>query len=738
MFARLLSRLALRGPIRCLSVASVLAATIGATLALNAAPAGAIVTTVGSVTVGVQPRLPQPYVWGESAIGGAPKTYANPAGNPVLHGTGVYAIYWDPTDHYWSEWQNAIDGYLQNAAASSGTLGSVFSVESQYTDKSNHPASYEQTYKGSYVDYHAYPSSGCTDPGPFELADQIGDQFGGAPTAVCLTSAQVAAELEAFIALHGLPKGLGDVYYLLTPPGVTVCLDSGKASGHCSDYEEANEESEANSFCSYHADINPGGLATGDANTIVYAVVPWTAGGYGDGDLLESDQEKTPAWRCQDGGLNPAGVHGYEAEKAKARDKKEQETWEEENQEEKNAAEEAKLLEGPHEEEPNQKVPCPDSDGTCDFGLSDLIIGQLAVEQENMVTDPLLNAWQDSKHYENSDECRFLFGPVLGGAVTANEDTKAGTLYDQVLGTGNYYINDAFNLAAEGLAYPGVGCIHGANLDPKFTAPSTVNSGEIVGFDGMESDITLDAGISYSATGSPQANYATYTWNFGDGTPEVSGYAPGSPTCETPWLSPCAASEYHSFQYGGIYTVTLTVKDIGGNVASVSEPVTVAGPLPPVPGSPLGGSIGTTPGSTTPGGAHTAGVPVAAALIVPQSLRSALRKGLVVRYSVNEQVAGRFEVLLSEAVARRLGIKGSPATGLPAGSPAEVVIAKAILVTTAGGRSAVHIIFSKRTGARLARLHKASLMLRLVVRNAGVGVGDSLTTTVLTAATLPG
>jgi hypothetical protein len=728
MFARLLSQLTLRGPIRCLSVASAFAAT----LALTATPAAAIVTTVESTTVGVQPRLNSNYNWSKDADGGEPKTYANPSGNPVLHGAGVYAVYWDPTDHYWSEWQNAIDGYLQNSAASSGTADTVFSVESQYTDKSNHPASYEQTYKGSYVDYHAYPKSGCTDPEPFELADQIGDEFGGAPTAVCLTSAQVSAELEAFIALHGLPKGLGEVYYLLTPPGVTVCLDGGKASGHCSDFSEASEESYDNSFCSYHADINPGGLATGDANTIVYAVIPWTAGGYGDGHLRGYDQR--PGWACQDGGLNPAGKHGYEPEVSKTRDKKEQEAFEEENAEEKAADEEAKLLEGPHEEEPNEKVPCPDTDGTCDYGLSDLIIGQIAAEQENMITDPLLNAWQDAKHYENTDECRFLFGPTSGGGAVATEETLAGTLSDQTLGSGNYYINDAFNLAAEGLPYPGVACIHNVNLDPKFTAPSTVNSGEVVGFDGMESDITLDAGIDYSATGSPQANYATYAWNFGDGSPEASGYAPGSPTCETPWLSPCAATEYHSYQYGGTYTVTLTVKDIGGNVGSVAEQVTVIGPARPVPPVVPVGSNGTTPGSTP--GAHTAGVPVAAALIVPQSLRRALRKGLVVSYSVNEQVAGHFDVLLSKAVAHRLGISGSPATGLPAGSPAEVVIAKAILVTTKGGRSAVHILFSKRTDARLAHVHKVSLMLRLVVRNAGVGIGDSLTTTVLTAATL--
>jgi len=112
-----------------------------------------------------------------------------------------------------------------------------------------------------------------------------------------------------------------------------------------------------------------------------------------------------------------------------------------------------------------------------------------------------------------------------------------------------------------------------------------------------------------------------------------------------------------------------------------------------------------------------------------------LRKGLVVSYSVNEQVAGHFEVLLSSAVAHRLGVTGTPATGLPAGSPAELEIAKAILVTTKGGHNALHIEFSKRTAAHLAHVHKLSLMLRLVVRNAAT---SPVSTTVLSTITLNG
>jgi hypothetical protein len=712
-------------------IAAAVSATVGVAL-LAAAPAGAVVSTIEGTTVGVQPRISNGYLAGRN-----PKTFANPSGNPVLHGDDVYAIYWDPTDHYWSEWQRGLDTYFHEVGVASDSLSSIFAVATQYTDKSNVPATNSVNYKGSYVDSHAYPTPACTDPEPFQPIDQIPLQFGGAPTAVCLTSAQVAAELQAFIAQHSLPKGMGTVYYMLTPPGVTVCLDGGGATGHCSDELLSSEESYDNSFCSYHAAINPGGPPNGSANTIIYGVIPWSAGGYGN-NKLEATADRTPGWECQDGGLNPTGKHGYEVEKAKEKNKKEKEEFNEKDAEEKAEANEAVALEGPHEQEPNQQ-PCPSTAGTCDYGLFDLITNQLSLEQLNIVTDPLLNAWQDSNHYEDTDECRFLFGPVLGGSVSASEETFAGSLFNQELGTGTYYLNDAFNLAAERLPYPGVPCLDHVNLDPMFTPPDPVNAGEVVGFDGMESDLDLDAAIGYSASGSPQPNYATYTWNFGDGSPGISGYAPGSPQCETPWLSPCAASVYHSYQNGGTYEVTLTVRDVGGNTASVTHEVTVVGPAVPSTSAP-GTTPGSAGGSTTQSGGSSGGssatvpAPIAAATILSQSLRKALHKGLAVSYSVNEQVAGHFEVLLSRAVARRLGITGTPATGMPAGSPPQLVIAKAILVTTKGGHSSVRIEFSKRTAARLARAHKVALTVRLTVRNASSS--NPATTTVVSAVTL--
>jgi hypothetical protein len=435
-------------------------------------------------------------------------------------------------------------------------------------------------------------------------------------------------------------------------------------------------------------------------------MIPWSAGGLGDGQLNPLDQ--TYATYCQDGGFNPASKPAIE------------------------------LWEGQNDQEPNQ-ASCPTTDGFCDYGLADLIVGQVAAEQQNIVTNPLLNAWHDAAGNEVTDECRNFFAPA-SGSFPPKPGSGAGTLFDQTLVSRNYFLNTAFNKAATLLNYPGIDCLPGIRLEPQFTAPSTINSGEVVGFDGMESAITLNAATAFSATGSPQPNYATYTWGFGDGTAPVSGYAPGSPTCEAPWLTPCAASVFHSYQYGGRYEVTLTVKDVAGNVATASHAINVVGPPPPSPsgsgGSTGGGSTsgGSSSSSSTPaGGTHPPAPPVATGAVVTRSLRSAVRKGVVVSYSVSQQVAGRFEVLLGASTGKRLGIGGPAAVGLPAGSAPQIVIGKALLVTTSAGRNTVRIYFSKRTATRLRRARRVSLMLRMLARGPG-----SAPTVVLSAFTLSG
>ncbi len=631
---------------RRLALALASTAALSVAVLLSAAPAGAHVVKVGSTEFGVQRHNETLLESGEE-----PRTFANASGAPVVHQNSTYAIFWDPEYHYLDPWTEVIDQFFQNMGSASGSLASVFAVDTQYTDKTDKPVYYRSFFHGSYADKVPYPSpAGCTDPNPW-----------GAPSAItCLSDKQVREQLEAFITREKLPKGMETIYYVLTPPGVTVCTDEVLSASHCS------SNATANSFCSYHAAITPTNPGTGDKNTILYGVIPWVAGSAGDPLLSASNQ--APAYECQDGGFDPSSKpiaeeketakvnasaeeakrHEEEAKKraaAEAEETKKQTTYEEAHtkglisqaeleekeeklREEKEArivkekAEEEKAkaneivarekkekLEGPHLQEPNQasspnQTSCPNAyDGGCDVGLADVIITQIASEQQDIVTDPLLNAWQDKKGNEVVDECRNLFGLVTGGSVTANEESIAGTLSNQTFGVGNYYLNDAFNAAALRIYQPGGACLHHVNLVPSFTAPTPVNHEESVGFNGLESNIALNAAASFVG-GVEKPTYATYTWNFGDGSPTVSGFAPGAPPCsEVPWLTPCAASVFHSYTYGGIYEVTLTVLDVGGNEASVTHPITVNGPAKPVE----------EPGSSTPGsgGSPAAGPAVA-------------------------------------------------------------------------------------------------------------------------------
>ncbi len=769
-------------PLRAIvSIAALaLVASLAFALLFADPPAGAFVTTVEGTNVGLQPRSTlvfdgnlrfDPTV--EPEVMPSPEEFANEHGNPIVSASRVYAIYWDPTDHYHGDWQHVIDVFLQSMGAASGTLGNVFAVDAQYTDKANQHAVSKSTFQGAYTDTDSYPPSGCKDPQLLDARDLVGPEVGknkrGEPlySEVCLTNLQIQKELETFIAQHSLQKGMETIFYLLTPPAVTVCLDEGGPSGHCSDFvgtiaeaevnerakREAEEKEEPyvepasfksykNSFCSYHSAIDASNSSGGE-NTILYAAIPWTAGGLGDVHLIESDQ--TSAYDCQDGGYDPSSKPAEKHEEKKEKTAKEIEENKNKTLEQQREIAEAEKLEGPHPQEPNQ-VKCPSPDGGCDTGLADLIVNQIAVEQQNIVTDPLLNAWQDPKGNEATDECRDFFASILGGNVGAQEGSDAGTLFNQALAGNDYYLNDAFNSAAFKLPYPGVHCLPGVSLLPQFTAPNPVNAGEIVGFDGMESDISLGADTVFSPTGEPHTGYATYAWNFGDGSAPVVGYAPGAPLVNSPgvspcgaaqWEAPCAASAYHSYKYGGTYEVTLTVTDVGGNVASVKEPITVVGPPEPTP-EPTPAPTPTpapAPSTTTPGGSGSSGSsggsggtgttpttstppPVLGASVTSKSLKKALSSGLPVRYTTNEQVAGNIEVLLESSTAKRLGIKGATATGLPAGTPKSIIVGTAVLVTTKAGQGTIRVKFTSRAAARLKHVHKLKVTLRLFARNA--------------------
>ncbi len=626
-----------------------------AALAITAPPAGAFITG----DFGLQKRA-------GVTVSATPLEYHH---GPVLHSSDAYVVYWDPIGNYRPEWERLIDEYFANVGAESEQLGDVFALDTQYNDSGGRAAN-QTTFRGSYKDKDAYPTSGCSEPAEY----------------ACLTDGEIQTELQRLISSVDppLPGASGTpVYYVFTPPGVTVCAESGNPAT-CSNSTELEEEVEEGTsptksgICGYHSAMGLGG-----PSPVPYVVQPWVAGDAGS--ILSYHPLKT----TESNGAVRACQDNVELE------------------------------------EPQQASGL-DPEGGYTEGLADVIINDLSIEQQDVVVDPDLTGWyQTATKAEQGDMCQFNFGPPPETTPPGNKNTHAGTETDETINGTNYYLAWAFD-SADLTSGKGFTCWSGATLEPDFTAPSPVASGDIVGFNATESYITLDAAASGLPAEEPYSA-PVYAWNFGDGSPAVSGVND--------------ASEFHSYQYGGVYKVTLTVTDSGGNTRTTTRDVTVVGPSPS--SSATGGASGSGGSAQASGSARGPGsgptavpAPIATATAVKQSLHKALRKGLAVSYSVNEQVAGHFEVLISSALARRLGISGTPAADLPAGSPAETVIAKAILVTTKGGRSAVHIQFSRRTAARLARAHRVSLMLRLIVRNAATS--NPATTTVVSSFTLAG
>jgi PKD domain len=661
-----------------------------ATLVLwAAAPAGAVLTPEG---FGVQRR----------AL--AARDLKSPLqyhGGPVLHYSDAYVIYWDPDGLYWPEWERSIDEYFQNVGSASGSLEEIFAVDAEYTDTTGRAAN-QSTFRGAYNDYAPYPTT---------------ENCSYSSEVACITDQQVRAELQRLIKAGELPGATGiPVYYVLTPPGVTVCTKA--SGGECSEpeppvtpHDEAEEQEKADTgMCGYHSYFTEAGHST----PIVYAVQPWVAG-----DAGEYIEQYSP--EVVTSGVAPA-VYQCQAGRTPL-------------------------------EEPNQgKGPFSDDYAG---GLPDIIIGDLSIEQRNVAVNPELNGWyQEGTDAEQGDMCQGDFGTPPEKPAEPNKTTHAADEFDNTISGSNYYLEWSFNSVGI-LSHHRAECWSGVTLEPHFTAPNPVNVGDVVAFKGAESYVTLDAPSNLPAN--EPFTPTIFKWNFGDGT-----IVTGTGNTES--------SVFHSYKYGGSCEVTLTVTDSGEDTRSFTETITVNGSPPPSSDTPgactrpveegsegsgggsegsgsgsSSGSNGTSSGggsggsgaqgggsgSTSGPGATPLPAPVASAAVVSHSLSSALKSGLVVSYAVNQQVAGNFQVLLAASVGKRVGLTHPLATGLPQGTPPQVVVAKALVVTTKAGHSKLKISFTKATAKRLRRLHSASLMVRLVVRNSSGGLSTVFKTITL-------
>jgi hypothetical protein len=169
-------------------------------------------------------------------------------GGPVMASNTNYPVYWAPagSPKYPADYQPGVNRYFEDLAHDSSGTASVESVSAQYNDAKGHFASYSSFFGGALIDTNPYPVNGCKK------------------ASICLTDAQLQAELTSFVKAQGLPMDLVHEYFLLTPPGVENCFQ--KSGRECS------VGTSAPAYCAYHGAVTvPGGV-------IVYSNDPYVTG----------------------------------------------------------------------------------------------------------------------------------------------------------------------------------------------------------------------------------------------------------------------------------------------------------------------------------------------------------------------------------------------------------------------------------------------------------------------------
>ena len=194
----------------------------------------------------------------------------------------------------------------------------------------------------------------------------------------------------------------------------------------------------------------------------------------------------------------------------------------------------------------------------------DSSLSMISHEHNETITDPLGNAWIDSVGNEDGDECAWMFGGPLGGAT--------GSQWNQVINGDHYYLQQEFSNEDYALN-PANGCAPTQSVPVAAVAVTTPHPTATVAtaFDGRGSaDPNVPNGIT------------DWSWDFGDASSPASGSTP-----------------VHTYSSAGTFQVTLTVTDVDGFAASITQPVTVApasSPAAPIftaASPPLGGTVAT-------------------------------------------------------------------------------------------------------------------------------------------------
>lgn len=189
----------------------------------------------------------------------------NPARGPVQHHEREYLFFWGsgsafPTGYEYEvrRWlDDLVAGDYRSGHPAGHDVGNPVSIVQQYYDFSGPHGSknfipLDIQDGGTITDHDPLPPNHCTD--------SFDGSHGTYTFPRCLTAQQIQAEVWHWVLAHHLPSGLGVEYFVLTPPGVGTCNDSGP--GDC----------EITSYCAEHS------LIPTVHGQILYALLPWLPG----------------------------------------------------------------------------------------------------------------------------------------------------------------------------------------------------------------------------------------------------------------------------------------------------------------------------------------------------------------------------------------------------------------------------------------------------------------------------
>jgi hypothetical protein len=194
---------------------------------------------------------------------------------PVMVSNTNYTFYWEPPGAplYPPGYERGVDRYFRDLAHDSGGNQNVDSVSAQYDDAAGEFARYDSHFGGALIDTAPYPANGCRR------------------AAICLTDAQIRAELTAYLTAHGLPMDLAHEYFFLPPPGVESCSET--AGNECSPGTTHPE------YCAYHSSFEVA------AGVVIYANDPYVTG------IAECDDGNHPNAGSADGQIEGGLTHEH-------------------------------------------------------------------------------------------------------------------------------------------------------------------------------------------------------------------------------------------------------------------------------------------------------------------------------------------------------------------------------------------------------------------------------------------